>query len=565
MRHSPVLTVDCGTSRVLVGRFTSDGAGRLALQRFGAENLPRRDRTEETWLAETAAALAGIARRESLHGACVVGLPGHLVFTRVLELPPLPARQRRRIIRFDARQGIPAPLEGVAWTHVPLGRPAGGAAEVLTAVHWSAIEALAARLGAAGLFPTAMLPAWRVLRRGVAFDHPDAGRSLAIAVGARSTQLVHGDAVRPCIRMLALGGDTITEKIAADLGLNFSQAEELKRRVLGAAPAAEPTPEVVAVRTAVDEFVRRLAGELGRSLARASPGSAEAGPAIVCLSGGGARIEGLSARLTESLHLPVVRPDPWPRLKADGAGMGSRETIDADHLSVLVDLAVAAVDRTLPPVNLLPRSLRREMWVRRRWPWLAAGAALLALALGGAIGREQTRAGESQRGAAAVDSAIAGLRRVERQIRDNLDRLAETNRRIASMQRLIEAKRAWTGFFADLQDRLANAEDAWLERLQVIPPAEYQAAAGARTARANPADPAAAPPPLRISLAGCLLDPENPLGHVGDDSSRRARALLAQLRASPFVARLEDEHFDSGQPGILRFEVTLVLAPGKLR
>jgi hypothetical protein len=40
--------------------------------------------------------------------------------------------------------------------------------------------------------------------------------------------------------------------------------------------------------------------------------------------------------------------------------------------------------------------------------------------------------------------------------------------------------------------------------------------------------------------------------------------LLASLRESPFVAGIESERFDGSQAGVLRFEITMVLAPHTL-
>ncbi len=76
--------------------------------------------------------------------------------------------------------------------------------------------------------------------------------------------------------------------------------------------------------------------------------------------------------------------------------------------------------------------------------------------------------------------------------------------------------------------------------------------------------PSARPGGVRVDVAGCLLDPEHPLSPAGESAYRRAEILLAELRASPFVRALTGEHFDGGHPGILRFEVTLEIAPGKL-
>ena len=41
------------------------------------------------------------------------------------------------------------------------------------------------------------------------------------------------------------------------------------------------------------------------------------------------------------------------------------------------------------------------------------------------------------------------------------------------------------------------------------------------------------------------------------------RGMLAKIRESRFVAAVEDERFDATQPGILRFDVTLLLEPAE--
>ena len=47
----------------------------------------------------------------------------------------------------------------------------------------------------------------------------------------------------------------------------------------------------------------------------------------------------------------------------------------------------------------------------------------------------------------------------------------------------------------------------------------------------------------------------------GVDFNRRMHRLLGTLTASPFVAAIENERYDISQPGILRFEFTLVIKP----
>jgi hypothetical protein len=171
-----------------------------------------------------------------------------------------------------------------------------------------------------------------------------------------------------------------------------------------------------------------------------------------------------------------------------------------------------------------------------------------------------------------MEVKIDALRRLDGRNRANLARLAETNRRIATLQRLVEARSSWTAFLADLQERLVTAEDVWLESLQFLPSGKSAdatvlrpresglgiIAAGGDAERPEPASL------VRLNLTGCLFDADNPVTKAGARSYQRAKSLLAGLRASPFVAAVENERFDGSQPGMLRFEITLVVTSGKL-
>ena len=62
-------------------------------------------------------------------------------------------------------------------------------------------------------------------------------------------------------------------------------------------------------------------------------------------------------------------------------------------------------------------------------------------------------------------------------------------------------------------------------------------------------------------LSGRLLDARNPGAKASPASRERARQLLGRLAGSPYVAAVTNERFDNSQPGLLRFDVTLVVNP----
>lgn len=549
MRFSRVLAVDCGASHVAVGLFSRNAASRLTLQRFATEALPPGSSGDAEWAADIGAALGAIRRRENLRGACVLGVPGHLTLSKVVRIPAVSGRRQKQIIRFEVRQSLPWEPEELVWNHVVVSTGGEGSEIVITAGRLAAVTALCDQVRRAGFYPRAAVPSWLVLREGMRHFPVVPGAALILGIGARASHLVHDGPAQFFIRAMALGGDMVTQGIADELDGDLARAEALKRRVSGdAAPAPDDGPESMAVQIAADQFIRRLGGEISRSLAVVGPADHGNRPAVLYLTGGGSLLAALPRELTKILQRPVELWDFRTGTNPGNAIGCPAGKLEAAHRNDIFGLAACATGREAAPASLVPRSVRREMLVRRWWPGMLAASTVVAAGLLFLIWRFQIVARETRWRASALERKIGSVQRFEARNRANLARLAETNRRIVALQRLTEGRSSWVMFLADLQDRLVEIEDVWLERLQILP-----AAAGGP-----------APGPLRLSLAGWLLDSDNPLARPGEVSYQRAKALVASLGRSPFVAAVEGERFDASHSGALRFELTLVLVPHKL-
>ena len=98
--------------------------------------------------------------------------------------------------------------------------------------------------------------------------------------------------------------------------------------------------------------------------------------------------------------------------------------------------------------------------------------------------------------------------------------------------------------------RLATAQDAWLDRLQVLPaevpavPSRQASSPGQICGRHPGFDRRA-----YLIPRGRWIAPRT--------GAARMPPLLEALRGSPLISAVEHEHFDDSQQGLLRFEVTL--------
>ena len=306
-------------------------------------------------------------------------------------------------------------------------------------------------------------------------------------------------------------------------------------------------------------FAGRLHLEVARSIVNHRRQMGAPQPAKVYLTGGGSLIADLLSTLSERLKLPVERYEPLRgvEVSADARAAG------AESLSYLMaDLVGLAVNLVQPvaTVTLLPAAITDALAFRKRQPLYLAAAVLAAAALLPPVFYFQNRVARAHDQVAQVEGQLRPLRSVEARNVDHLAQIEEAKKQIAALEGLVATKGNWLEFLADVQSRLAGVGDVWLERIQLLPPPSADGIEAAPVVEG--AAPVAPPvPPLKLTLSGRLLDVTNPVSNVSPESFARVKSLISGFTGSPFVTAVENERFDSTQPGLLRFDFTLVVNP----
>ena len=557
MGSSRLFAIDIGASRCACGIFTAGATGRLTLQQFALETHDTGQAHDSRWLSDVAKSLAAIGARQKFRGAADISVPGHLALTKFVKTPSVAKEKRDQIVAFEAAEHIPYPLGEVVWGYEVVSDDGFDLELMLTAAKSDAMQALCATAEEAGIAVERATPAGLALRDAFHHAHPEAtGSILVVNVGARSTTLLYLEGDRFFLRTLALAGNFVTQAIAEDLRIDLRAAEALKIQVLSyRSDLAADSPLRATVHRAAATFSARLALEIIRSTLNHRRRSGASEPRAMYLTGGGSLIAGLTKILGEKLRLPIERFEALRNVELSGDARAAGAEAAAPLLADLVGLAASLVRARRTEASLLPPALTASLAFRKRQPVLLAAAALAVAALLPPIVYFDRAARRTLEQVAAADSRLVPLRSLRERNEENLRQLEAAKQQISALSNAYETKSNWIVFFADLQARLIEVENVWLDRLQIV------RAAAPEPGSVGSEEAVVAAPPFKLLLSGRLLDVASPQSKVSSQSLERVKQLLRKFQESHFVSAVENERFDNHQNGLLRFDFTLVVNP----
>lgn len=396
MARSPyVWGIDIGKAALKALRCgPGDGPRRLVVDSFDYIEYPQFLSQSEADAPEIIRnALAEFTGRHSLGGDRVaVSVPGQLGLTKFIKLPPIEAKKIPDIVRYEARQQIPFPLEQVVWSWQRL---AGGIEEsgfvidaevALFAMKSDQVEKSMAPLVEAGVYVDILQLAPIALANLAMFDllpapseiDPDSPPPsiVLVSMGVDSTDLVVTNGLRIWQRSMSIGGNSFTKALVKDQKLTFARAEELK---CNAVRAEDPKAVYTAMRPVFDEF----AVELQRSLSYFTSTDRTAEIGKVFMLGNAAGLRGLSDFVGKQLQLPTRRLELFQHLDCEQVMQKPAFRDNRLAFGTTYGLAVQATGQAGIDTNLLPRRIVVERKVHAKRPW--AVAALLGLLVAGLI------------------------------------------------------------------------------------------------------------------------------------------------------------------------------------
>lgn len=238
-----------------------------------------------------------------------VALHEALVYTRVIDMPPLSEAELSSALSWEAEQYIPVPLSEVNLDWQILGSKEmvdkrRKMAVLLVAAPKVLIDKVVGVMQLAGLEPVGLETDMLALIRAAP---PMAGPILLCHLGAVGTEIGVIEAGKPVfVFATATGGVALTRAIAGSLKLEFAQAEQYKRTYGLLDDQLEGK-----IKQVLTEPVTMIVNELKRAMSFYVAHAQIAVPMKqLILSGGGAQLPGLGGYLAGQLNLEAVTANP---------------------------------------------------------------------------------------------------------------------------------------------------------------------------------------------------------------------------------------------------------------
>ncbi len=307
-----------------------------------------------------------------------ISLPGHQSFARFAKLPPVEPKKVPDIVKFEAVQQIPFPLEEVEWDYQTFVSPDSPEVEVgIFAVTRQRIMDQLAMLQDVGITPELVtlspIAAYNALAVDLGFTNDTPG-TIILDIGTVATDMIIAEAGRVWVRTFPIGGHQFTEALVSAFKLSYSKAEKLKRE-------AEQSKHARHVFQAMRPVFSDIVQEIQRSIGFYQSVHPDADLKRLVGLGSTFRLPGLRKYLKQQLQMDVYRLEQFKKISMDGPQAGEFQA-SSFNLATAYGCAIQSFEHAPMRANLMPVKVIKEAMWKRKVPYFATAAGLAAAAAG---------------------------------------------------------------------------------------------------------------------------------------------------------------------------------------
>ncbi len=383
MASDRILALNIGSGQITLGEFKIAAGKKPLLMQYGTAPLGLDPDSEMDPSGFIIAALSDIMKETGIKpGPLMMSVSGQAVFPRFVKLPSVAKDKLYGMVKSEAEQNVPFPIEELTWDYQLIGEDdAGEQNAMIVAAKTESIAALTNAVVSSELEPEVVDVAPLAVYNCVRQSYPDlSGCAMVLDIGSRSTNLVFIEEGKVFYRSIPVAGNTITHEIAKTFQIDFRAAEQMKREsgfvALGGVTGVEDE-DIDRMSKCIRSVVTRLHAEVNRSINFYRSQQGGSVPTRVFLTGGSSILQELDVFFTEKLKVEVEFLNPYSAIDFGSKVNSARLESDFYELAEVVGMAVRRAGMAKVEINLMPPNLVEKKLFRKRIPFFVVAAVTL--------------------------------------------------------------------------------------------------------------------------------------------------------------------------------------------
>ena len=448
-------------------------SGGLILKSYGSQSILADPSQEMMRLPQITLAVKELATALKVQKEKVrYSMSGQSVFTRFMKLPALQEDNIDELVKFEAQQHVPFPIEEVVWDWAMLDSTGPEKEVALVAIKRDALTEINATVAQAGIGTREVDAAPMALYNAFRYNYPEENAPILLMdIGAKATNLVYIEGTRLFTRSIAVGAASVTTAIAKEYNISFAEAESQKVTngvvSLGGRHTDQLDEATAQLATVIRNSLNRLPAEVARTNSYYRSQQEGNMPTKVFLAGGGANLPYLPEFLEEKLRVPIELFNPLQRVSVGKAIDVEQLGREAHMVGELVGLALRGVDQTPIRIDLVPDVVASQRATAERKPFLVAAAVIMMAGFAAWAMNKSVLAAEAQEKAGE-------LKKVKDQLAGPGGRIEQQSRRQSDLQDLADAyagqqssRVKWINVLSKVKDYF-NDQDVWITDFEAM-------------------------------------------------------------------------------------------------
>ncbi len=470
-----VVCFDVGSETLKMVEFSWDKQN-LQLVNFGVVDLGKiePDAPLETLNTKIAQAIRRILNEKGIKTRTVsISISGQSVFTRFVKLPAVEEAKISQIIKYEAQQQVPFPIEEVEWDHQVIGSISGEEIDiVLIAVKNEIVNGLLDAIAKVKLEVDVIDVSSLALYNCVKYTEDVPTECVALVdFGAKTTSLIIFEGDNLWSRSIPIGGESFTTAISREMNIDQETAEKLKR--ISWVNVSSPTgiekemgEDVIRASQVVTNMMSRLLAEIRRSIGFYRTQSRGSAVSKIVVSGGGAYLKQLNIFLAEKLKVDIDILQPLKKINI--APSVNREEINrVSHLlGDVIGLGLRKAQRAKLRINLLPKVVTYQKELSKKKAFLLGAAAFLVGIILILVMNAQTDVTSAKGELEIYNSEYETRRKHKDKIQKIQREIRAVNDKVSTIEKIQKARLYWIKFIETLKKK--KPKYAWFTEFRLL-------------------------------------------------------------------------------------------------